>query len=189
MNRSFLRAAADLVRSADARADAFHEWRRRFGGEPGLPPAPLRNVVIVCQGNICRSPFAAAVLRERIPALEVRSRGLAAGAGAPADRDAVRAAARLGVRLDDHVAELLRHEDLAWADLLLVMQGRHVARVRALAPEAAGKLRLLGDFLAEPPYEIPDPWGLPDDVFDRVFARTLAAVRRVAVLLEACAAR
>ena len=57
------------------RQNALHEWRRSRGGIHELQRA-VRRVIVICYGNICRSPFAAEVLARRGPGLEVRSAGL-----------------------------------------------------------------------------------------------------------------
>src|SRR6266404_712562 len=98
----WLRSLARLVRSPAARQDARHELRRRLRGEPGLPEGRLNRVLVLCHGNICRSPFAEALLAARVPALEVRSAGLHAGDGNPADPSAIACAERMGVSLAAH---------------------------------------------------------------------------------------
>jgi protein-tyrosine phosphatase len=174
-----VRRVGRLVLDRDARADALCEWRRRFGREPELPLAPIRNVTVVCYGNICRSPFAAALLARERGGLFVRSAGFAATAGRPAEPATLRAAARFGVALDAHAARRLSAEDVAWSDLVLAMEGHHVARITALRRVESSKVRLLGDFLPAPPFRIDDPYGCSDDVFTATFERIAAAVQQL----------
>lgn len=180
----WLRSLARLARSEAARDDALHELRRRVRGEPQLPAGVSRRLLVLCHGNICRSPFAAALLATRLPAREVRSAGLKAGHGNPADPTAAVCASRLGVSLAAHRSQRVDAELLAWADLILVMQGCHAAAIRREWPQFASRVRLLGDFLPDPPHLLPDPWGEPEPVFDRVFARTVTAVDQLAQRLE-----
>ena len=180
MIRRWVRSAGRLALVRDARADALHEWRRRLGGEPELPRGHIRNVTVVCHGNICRSPFAAALLEREYGGLTVRSAGFAATDGRPADPSAVRAAARFGVVLDAHAARRLSAEDVAWADLVLAMEGHHVARIRAVLRAGGRKTRLLGGFLPAPSFTIGDPFGRSDEVFAATFERIALAVRRLA---------
>lgn len=177
------REAEGLFFSARTRADRLYQWRRRLRGEPPLP-SRVEAVLVVCQGNLCRSPFAAALLARRLPGVEVRSAGLRAAEGHPVDAAAVRVAARWGVSLERHRTRPVRQEDMESADLVLVMQGRHAAEVARRWPRSRPRLRLLGDYLSSPPYTIPDPWGRDEALFEAVFARVSAAVDRVAGLLH-----
>lgn len=174
-----------LVRLPEERENALHEWRRRLRGEPGLPPGPVGRVLVICLGNICRSPFAEGLLASRNPALAVRSAGFIAGARDSADPAALRVAARFGVDLAPHETRRLAAEDVDWADLILAMEGHHAGRLTRLYPHGGPKTRLLGDFLPSPPFTIRDPWGLGEDVFVATFQRIEAAVARVSARLAA----
>ena len=179
-----LRSLARLAISAPARHDARHEWTRRLRGEPPLPAGPIRRALVLCHGNICRSPFAAALLASRLPSLEVRSAGLRAAVGDPADATAARCAQRRGISLAAHRSARVDDASLAWADLVLVMQGTHVAELTSQWPHHRDRVRLLGDFLERPPHGLPDPWGHEERVFEEVFTRLAEAVERLAVRIE-----
>ncbi len=177
------RALARVLVSSQAREDAWHEWRRRLVGEPGLPGS-VQRVLVVCHGNLCRSPFAGARMAQCLPALRVRSAGLAASGDDPAPEAAVRAATRRGVDLGPHRTRPVSDQDVADADLILGMQGRHAAELVRRWPACEARVRLLGDFLPEPPFAIADPWGRDDAFFEAVFVRLEAAVARLAQRIE-----
>jgi len=179
-----LRGAARLVLRPEARANARHEWARRLRRSARPLPSGVRSLLVICHGNICRSPFAATLLDRALPELEIRSAGLAAADGGPADAAAARAASRRGVCLDGHRARRLAAADLRSADLVLGMEGRHLEAALALAPERRERVRLLGEFLPEAPFTILDPWGRDDAVFDDVFARIELAVKELARALR-----
>ena len=169
----------------DARQDALHEWRRKRRGEPRLPPGEITRVLVVCHANICRSPFAGALLAARRPELQVRSTGFFADEGSPAEEDARRGARAFGIDLLTHVAHRIAEEDLAWAQLILVMEGHHAAHIARDWPDGSLRTRLIGDYRAEPPYAIADPWGQPDEVFRSTFQRISEAVDRLSELVKA----
>lgn len=174
-----------LLRHAGSRQDAREEWRRRFRGEPALPAGPIRNVLVLCHGNICRSPFAAQLLADRHPSLDVKSAGLAAAEGDPAHRLACKLAPRHDVSLDAHRSHRVTESDLAAADLVLVMQGSQAHDVREATPAAASRVRLLGDYLSAAPFLLTDPWGDDESRFVDSFDRIAEAVTRLGLLLDA----
>jgi protein-tyrosine phosphatase len=123
----------------------------------GSPPA--RRVLIICAGNICRSPAAAAMLRVLAPEIEVRSRGVHDwNAGRPAHPSVARLAWQRGYDLSEHVAAQATAEDLAWADDILVMDSENQAQLaRRFPPDLVRRVRLLD------PDGIPDPWLVDTD--------------------------
>jgi protein-tyrosine phosphatase len=123
----------------------------------------FRSVLIVCVGNICRSPMGEAVLRARLPGLQVSSAGIAALTGRPADPLAVAAMADRGIDLSGHRARQLTVKMVEESDLVLVMERPHVADVEALTPAARGRVQLLGRFGR---FEVADPYRRPRAAFD-----------------------
>ncbi|HUY49168.1 MAG TPA: low molecular weight protein-tyrosine-phosphatase [Streptosporangiaceae bacterium] len=116
-----------------------------------------RRVLVVCLGNHCRSPLAAAALaRHGPPGTEVRSAGLAGKhQGKPAHPAMIKAAAALGYDLTGHAGTQLTTGMLDWADLVLAMDTAVLAELRKLAGDrATPELRL---YLGE--HDVPDPWG------------------------------
>ncbi len=183
--RRKLRPLVQILRSSDERRDAFWELRRRVGSEPSLPEPRIRNVLVVCLGNICRSPFAERLLATECPRLLVHSGGFEARDGAPAESDAIRVAAEFGVDLSDHAAHRITIADLEWADLVVGMTGRHHYTVRDRWAAHTPKVRLLGDFLEAPPHAIADPWGCPEAEFRNVYSQIRLAIERLSARLTA----
>ena len=146
--------------------------------------APAVQICFVCLGNICRSPTAAGVMRDR-----VRRAGLgdhigidSAGTGAwhvgePPDARATAEARARGIDLDDAARQFVA-TDLDRFDLVLAMDDDNVAAIRSLAtqPHHHGRIRLLRDFDPGSPdgSAVPDPYYGGDhgfaDVFDLVDA-------------------
>jgi len=108
-----------------------------------------------------------AVLRRRLPALEVASAGISALVGRPADPLAVALLAERGIDLSAHRARQLTPELVSKSDLILAMERRHVADVEALAPAARGRVHLLGRFGG---FEVPDPYRQPREAFEAALA-------------------
>ena len=130
-------------------------------------------ILIVCTGNICRSPMAEGLLRHMLSlrglnAINVRSAGTHAMDGRPAEPHAVAAAREMGVDISAHVARSLDPEMVARAALILVMEQGHADLIARVLPSArqAQTLRLLAAFgPGEDIREIEDPYGQPLDAY------------------------
>ncbi|MDQ3528733.1 MAG: low molecular weight phosphotyrosine protein phosphatase [Actinomycetota bacterium] len=123
-------------------------------------------ILLVCLGNICRSPTAEAALREALAEaglkdVEVDSAGTGDWhLGDPPDRRMTTAAAAVGLTLTG-AARLLDSNDFDSADLILVMDHANLADVRALARHETDrrKVRLFREFDHERDGdEVPDPY-------------------------------
>jgi protein-tyrosine phosphatase len=118
------------------------------------------HVLVVCMGNICRSPTAEAVLRQRLAAggldgrVEVDSAGTGGWhTGEPPDARAQRHALLRGYDLSRLRARRVVEEDFERFDLLLAMDEDNLADLQRLKPVGAGaELRLFAAV------EVPDPY-------------------------------
>lgn len=135
-------------------------------------------ILLVCEGNVCRSPVAEAALRSHLAGLVsppvIGSAGTRALVGAPADAATVAVAAKAGIDLSRHRARQLDRELAASATLLLTASRRIRSDVVAIHPPAiqyAFTLRQLARIL--------DGFDPPDDLPDA--ERRLADVRSYAV--------
>lgn len=116
----------------------------------------FERILVVCIGNICRSPAAALMLQHRLsPDHEVTSAGIAALVDHAAFAPIVDLMQQRGLDLSGHRARQLSREMIAQADLILVMEKHHADEIHALAPESRGRVYRLGHWLDQ---EIPDPY-------------------------------
>jgi protein-tyrosine phosphatase len=151
-------------------------------------------ILMLCMGNICRSPTAEGVLREiaRVEAPELALEIDSAGThdyhvGEPPDRRAIAAARRRGIDLSTLRARRLERADFERFDLLLAMDERNVADALVIAPrDGRGLLRLLLDFAPETgAREVPDPYYGGTEDFERVLDLVEAASRGLLAHLRA----
>jgi len=104
----------------------------------------------VCTGNICRSPMAEVVLRDRLDAAGLGERVVVDSTGVsdeergnPIDRRARSALAARGYDVPRHAARRVRPADLAGRDLVLAMTAAHARALRRIAPDAAAAARVV----------------------------------------------
>lgn len=137
----------------------------------------IRSVLVVCIGNICRSPLGERMLRDRLAeagsSIEVTSAGLHALVGHAADDDASAVAEGHGVDLAGHAARQFTHELGSKADLILVMEPGHKAEVEKRAPGLSGKTMLFDQWSGAK--GIADPYRHSRDFHEAVFAQVHAA--------------
>ena len=112
----------------------------------------MSSVLLVCTGNICRSPMAEGFLRARlaergIDAIEVASSGTNGLAGWGAAPEAVEAMAEHGVDISGHVARELARDQVRPARLVLGMTEAHARAVAGLMAPAAGRTFTLKEFV------------------------------------------
>lgn len=125
------------------------------------------SILIVCTGNICRSPIAERILRSLLPARIIDSAGTGALVDHPADQSAERVALKHGISLDNHKGKQFSSSVARKYDLILVMEKVHQEQIARIAPEASGKTMLLGHWLDYK--EIPDPYRKSDEAFESVY--------------------
>jgi protein-tyrosine phosphatase len=148
--------------------------------------ARARTIHFVCQGNIIRSPFAEAALRERIrdrTEIEVRSSELWFGGGGAADPRARESARQFAVELARYLTRRLGRAELLTTDVVFAMEADHLVEIERRFPDCAGKAYLLGCVAPDGHLEIDDPLNAPVDVLEDCFRRIDAAVGRVAELV------
>jgi protein-tyrosine phosphatase len=124
-------------------------------------------VLFVCTGNICRSPTAEGVFRQRVHAAGLARRIIADSAGTldyhagePPDPRAQAAARKRKYDLSRLRARLVRPEDFSEFHHVLAMDTGHLADLRRLSPvEHRHKVRLFLDFAPHLEHrEVPDPY-------------------------------
>lgn len=135
-------------------------------------------ILVVCLGNICRSPTGERLLQHYLPGKIIRSAGLAAVINGKAHPISQRIAAEGQISLANHQPQQLTAALMDEFDLILVMEEWQRLKAKALNPRAAAKVQLFDK------REVPDPYGHDEEAFRKVFAQMEAAARRWAEELD-----
>src|SRR6266550_3255880 len=165
----------------------LHPFRRRKALEALRERPQPRTLLVLCHGNICRSPFAAALLaRELTPrGVDVRSGGFI-GFNRPAPAEAITAAQSHGIDLTKHRSRPVTADVARGADLIVVMD----AIQRRLVYERFGRrlsdMIMLGDLdpAVVETRAIRDPVDQSSQVFGEVYDRIARCVREFGSVLD-----
>ncbi len=149
----------------------------------------MQKVLLVCLGNICRSPLAHGVLQHLVDAdkVEVDSAGIGAyHIGKAPDRRSIAVAKANGLDISKQRARQFKAEDFQLFDHIFVMDKENLADVRKLAPDAetAEKAQLFLSVLENSVEEVPDPYYGGDEGFQYVYELVLAASQVIVKKLE-----
>lgn len=122
----------------------------------------MKSILVVCEGNICRSPMAQGLLASALPKLQVQSAGFGALVGMPADETAVRLMRSRGVDISAHRASQINRQMCVQADMVLVMEPSQRKRLEELYPQVCGRVFRVGEYTKR---DIPDPYRQPEKAF------------------------
>lgn len=115
----------------------------------------MKQILVLCIGNICRSPMAEGMLKRALPDRVVRSAGLGALIGKPADPLSVQLMAEQGIDITEHRAQQISAGLVAQAELILVMDAEQKQYVETQYMGARGKVFRLCEATK---VDIPDPY-------------------------------
>lgn len=185
-DRNFLHL--DVVDAAVSRVRRF--LKGRFHAARNLPDRVLHNrrhsstvrrvsqmerprrILIVCHGNICRSPYLEARLRLALPGISISSAGFI-GRDRAVPTFSREVSARRGIDLTQFRSQLISPDNVRNADLVIVMepsQARHIGNRFGISDQ---RLVIAGDLdpKPSPTRAIPDPWMQPVETFEATFNR------------------
>lgn len=123
----------------------------------------FRNILVVCVGNICRSPMGEFLLKAKHPDLHIESAGLSAMVGHAADDKALACMGLLNIDMRSHIAKQINAELLKKSDLILVMSTNQQKHIEQNWPFVKGKVFRLGHWQGQ---NVPDPYKHDQAFFD-----------------------
>jgi len=147
----------------------------------------LIHILFVCTGNICRSPLAEGILREKLESYDIPAVVDSCGfesfhIGDPPDHRAQQVARKYGIDIASHRARLFKVADFERFDRIYAMDSSHYHRLMGLAntDTARGKV----DYILNVLYPgqnrpVEDPWYHGMEAFEQVFNQLDRACERI----------
>ncbi len=132
----------------------------------------IKNILILCLGNICRSPIAEALFiarfkQEGLADIVVTSAGLGALVGKQADMIGQVLMLAKGFDISAHRARQISQDILFGSDLILTMSTDQQKQVELYYPSTCGRVHRLGKWGG---YDVADPYQRPELVFEQAWA-------------------
>jgi protein-tyrosine phosphatase len=115
----------------------------------------IQSILLVCTGNICRSPLAEGLLRQHLPQLRIYSAGLAAVLGQPATAETQALALAAGADIAAHRAQQINAFLVQSAQLILVAEQRQRQDIEKQYPTSRGRVFRICEASQQ---DIPDPY-------------------------------
>jgi protein-tyrosine-phosphatase len=146
------------------------------------------NILVVCTGNVCRSPMAEYLLRDLIKKeylqnlAQVESAGTEALEGYPAAEYTAAICEKFGLDTTPHRARSITLDMVKNADLILCMGIHHKFDLIKVFPQFHYKIFLLkqfGRYKADSSFTIEDPYGGPKENYEKTFLEIREEVFRI----------
>ncbi|WP_182870595.1 ATP-grasp domain-containing protein [Rhodopirellula sp. JC639] len=170
-------AANKAIRVCRRRLDntlPVKKWRRWRASQKATKAT---NILFVCKGNICRSPYAEHYARQRLPkTMSVRSCGYYPVSGRSAPELAQKVARQRGIDLSSHRSQVIHTELIREADLIFTFDDQNRETVLTQFPDASDRVFALGNFCTRFPCRVVDPYGGQESGFQAVYDQIVEAI-------------
>lgn len=124
-------------------------------------------ILVLCYGNIYRSPLVERYLKQKLDGqgvnVDIKSAGFFHKSGRASATDYVEMVKTYNIDLGDHRSTTVNREMFEWADLVIIMDGKNYKLSLLLDPTSEDKLIWLGGFCSDYPVEIEDPYNKSAD--------------------------
>ncbi len=139
-----------------------------------------KQILFVCKGNICRSPFAQFYAAKSLQrGVEILSAGTIQKQGRVSPYEAIEAATKFGIDLSEHASQPLTNEMIRRSDVIVIFDKENIAYVVQNHASALHKSALLGIYSDCPSTQIADPFGKDKQEFLRTYGLIAKCIDRI----------
>ncbi|MGP5338220.1 low molecular weight protein-tyrosine-phosphatase [Psychrobacter maritimus] len=133
------------------------------------------NILVVCVGNICRSPMAEALLKQRYPDKAIDSAGVGALVGHPADPAALEIMTERQLDITNHMAKQIDEKLAKKADIIFTMSDGQTKWIEERWPFCRGKTFKLGHWMNK---DIADPYKHDMSAFETAYQNIVESLEQ-----------
>ena len=148
----------------------------------------IKNILIVCAGNSCRSPIAEGLLKKEMArhGFSVQSAGIIAADGLPVSESSAKIMERFeNIDMSDFRTQKFTRELALWADIILVMDSTQKDFIKRTLSDAAERTYLLKEFAGiEGDTDIADPMAKPFSAYEQSYREIKECVEKISEKLK-----
>ena len=169
-----------LGRAIGIRDDRWTRGHRRNQKSTIETILRAQHILVICKGNICRSPFLAEVMKNRLgDGREIQSAGYYQAQNRQTPIAGIEAGSQLGVDLSAHRSRVLNPEMVQWADAILFFDRENRGHLQRAYRESSSKFIPFGMICnGNTPY-VSDPYGNREEGFAACYRQILSGVQKL----------
>jgi len=139
-----------------------------------------KNILFVCRGNICRSPFAEQYSRTIFPKdVHLVSCGYIHQDGRKSPPEAISAARKFGVDLSDHRADHITDDMVKKSDVIIIFDEENFRMLLQRYPRYKNRIWFLSEICPDIPLRIEDPFKKDGDTYEKVYSVIAYCIDRI----------
>ncbi|MES9939890.1 MAG: hypothetical protein ABW105_03755 [Candidatus Thiodiazotropha sp. 6PLUC1] len=133
----------------------------------------LDRVLVLCYGNIYRSPLVEYLLRRQLAGekVELKSAGFHEKDGRSCVEEYLGLLSKRGYDLTAHRSSRVTHDDIEWADVIVIMDRKNWDLMKQMDQSAIQKIIWVGGFTNNMSVEVVDPYGLGVEATEKVISQ------------------
>jgi len=144
------------------------------------------NILVICYGNIYRSPFVEMKLCQHLNAdrFTIRSAGFFHKSGRSCATDYIPLAREFGVPLDNHRSRRVEAADIVWADLIVIMDRKNWNELLEYREHTGNKIVWIACLLDVGWPEVDDPYGMDEEGIQKILERLNQSTEAIIKILQ-----